>query len=119
VGSNIFNVLLVIGLSAVVSPIHVTVEARSFDIPVMIAVAAACLPIFFTGWRIDRLEGLFFLGSYVAYLVYLYLSATGHAASRTFGVVMLAFVLPICTVVLAANALRALLKRRAAPDEPP
>lgn len=49
VGSNIFNILAVLGLSGLISPdgINVAPSALRFDIPVMIAVAAACLPIFF------------------------------------------------------------------------
>jgi cation:H+ antiporter len=53
VGSNIFNILVVLGLSAVVAPSGIAVShtALVFDIPVMVLVALACLPIFFTGYR--------------------------------------------------------------------
>jgi len=56
VGSNIFNILAVLGLTAAVAPEGVTVPvaALRFDIPFMIAVSVACLPIFFTGYRIAR-----------------------------------------------------------------
>jgi cation:H+ antiporter len=73
VGSNIFNILSVLGLSGVLSPIGLTVSAStlSFDLPVMIAAAAICLPLFFTGFKISRWEGGFFLVSYIAYTLYL------------------------------------------------
>ena len=60
VGSNIFNLLCVLGLASLVSPavIPVAANALAFDFPVMIAVAVACLPIFFSGYRINRWEGL-------------------------------------------------------------
>ncbi|PZQ27424.1 MAG: sodium:calcium antiporter, partial [Ectopseudomonas oleovorans] len=63
VGSNIFNLLCVLGLASLVSPaaISVSPNALAFDFPVMIAVAVACLPIFFAGYRINRWEGLLFL----------------------------------------------------------
>ena len=64
VGSNTFNILGVLGLSALVAPTGLMVPQSmlSFDLPVMIAVAAACLPIFFTGNLIARWEGALFLG---------------------------------------------------------
>lgn len=69
VGSNIFNILSVLGLSGVLSPIGLTVSAStlSFDLPVMILAAVICLPLFFTGMKISRWEGGFFLISYVVY----------------------------------------------------
>ena len=58
VGSNLFNLLGVLGLTAVIAgDVPVAPGALTFDMPVMLAVAIACLPIFFTGYRIGRLEG--------------------------------------------------------------
>jgi cation:H+ antiporter len=64
VGSNIFNILAVLGLSAAISPAGIAVSnaALRFDIPVMIAVAVASLPIFITGNLIARWEGAVFIG---------------------------------------------------------
>lgn len=73
VGSNIFNLACVLGLTGIVSPggVPVTAQAIGFDMPVMILVAAICLPIFFTGSRISRGEGIFLLIGFVAYTAYL------------------------------------------------
>jgi cation:H+ antiporter len=73
VGSNILNILAVLGLPAIVAPkpISIPPEALTFDIPVMIAVSAVCLPIFITGWRISRREGFIFLTCYGLYIGYL------------------------------------------------
>ena len=73
VGSNIFNLLCVLGLASLVSPnaIPVAANALAFDFPVMIAVAIACLPIFASGATIARWEGALFRGYYVAYTAYL------------------------------------------------
>ena len=68
VGSNIFNLLAVLGLSSIVAP-AVDPAALNFDVWVMLAVAVACLPVFFTGNQIARWEGLMFIGYYVIYLV--------------------------------------------------
>jgi cation:H+ antiporter len=72
-----------------------------FDLPVMVAVAAACLPIFFTGHRIARWEGALFFGYYVAYVAYLVLAAREHDALPAFSAVMLWFVIPLTGVTLA------------------
>lgn len=108
VGSNIFNVLCVLGLAAVFAPsgILVSPAALSFDIPVMIAVVFACLPIFFNGWRIARWEGLLFLAYYAAYTAYLVLSATNHAALPVFSSVMLLYVLPLTVVTILVVTVR-------------
>lgn len=69
VGSNLFNLACVLGLTGILSPdgIPVSAEAIRFDMPIMCLVAAACLPIFFTGSRISRTEGIVFLIGFVAY----------------------------------------------------
>jgi cation:H+ antiporter len=116
VGSNIFNVLAVLGMAALVAPrgIVVSPAALYFDLPIMTAVAVACLPVFFTGNVIARWEGALFLGYYVAYALYLVLAATEHASLPLFRIAMLWFVLPLTALTLAAIAVRALRQQRAA-----
>ena len=113
VGSCIFNILAVLGISSLVAPdgIPVPQAALSFDIPVMIATAVACLPIFFTGSRIGRREGLLFLAYYAAYAVYLFLDSTGHEALPAFSFVMLAFVIPLTAITLLTLSARSLRNR--------
>lgn len=108
VGSNLFNLLAILGCAAVMAPgpLAVPPEMLAFDLPVMTAVAVACLPVFFTGSEIARWEGALFLGYYLAYVVYLVLAALGHAALETYGTVMWAFVLPLTAVTLAVVAWR-------------
>ena len=103
VGSSIFNILAVLGLSSIVARdgIAVPPAALAFDIPVMIAVALACSPIFFTGHSIARWEGALFLSYYGAYISYLALDAQGHDSLPLFNTVMLQFVLPLTLVTLA------------------
>ena len=109
VGSNIFNLLCILGLAAIVTPggLQVAPAMLRFDIPIMIAVAVACLPIFFTGFSIARWEGLLFLGSYVAYTAFLVLVATASPALETFTSAML-LVLPLIATTLAWTTLQAL-----------
>ena len=111
VGSNIFNILLILGMAAVLGDgVTVAPGVLYFDLPVMLAVAVACLPIFFTGYEIARWEGAVFLGYYAAYLVYVILAATQHEALAVFGNVMMAFVLPLTVITLGTVAWRALRK---------
>ena len=114
VGSNIFNLLCVLGLASLVSPaaIAVSPNALAFDFPVMIAVAVACLPIFFSGYRINRWEGLLFLGYYVAYTLYLVMFSTGRPLAQTFGDAMIGYALPLTAITLVIIAGRAWHKQR-------
>jgi len=114
VGSNIFNILSVLGLTALVAPngINVAPAALRFDIPVMLAVAVACLPIFITGNLIARWKGALFLGYYIAYTVYLILAATQHDALPRFSAVMWEFVIPITVVTIAVSLARYVKAKR-------
>lgn len=68
VGSNIFNIAVILGISAVIRPMVVKAQLVRFDMPVMIGVSLLCLALFANG-RLDRVEaGLFFAGI-VAYTV--------------------------------------------------
>lgn len=113
VGSNIFNIFCVLGLTAAVVPsgVGVAESALQFDIPVMIVVAVACLPIFFTGHLIARWEGGLFFLYYFAYTAYLVLDAIDHSASRTLGVMMLGFVLPLTILTLVIGVVRAVWRK--------
>ena len=114
VGSNIFNLLCVLGLASLVSPnaIPVAANALAFDFPVMIAVAFACLPIFFSGYRINRWEGLLFVAYYVAYTLYVVLFATGRPFAQSFGDAMIGYALPLTAITLVIIAGRAWHKQR-------
>ena len=110
IGSCLFNLLAVLGLAAAVSPggINVSPTALEFDIPIMIAVTIACLPIFFTGYTIARWEGFVFLGYYLAYTTFLLLNAAQHAALATFGQAMFWFVIPLTVLTIVVTVARQL-----------
>jgi cation:H+ antiporter len=102
VGSNLFNIMGVLGVAGIAAPAGVAVSDAviRFDLPVMIAVAFVCLPIFFTGGIISRWEGLVLLGYYAAYSAYLLLAAAHHGALPLFNLVMLCFVVPLTAITL-------------------
>ncbi len=114
VGSNIFNVLAVLGFTSALSPDGVAVSpaALGFDIPVMLAVSVACLPIFFTGGGISRWEGAVFFAYYVAYAGFLVLAATGSDLLPPMRTAMLFFVLPLTALTLGVVALLEVRRRR-------
>ena len=114
VGSNTFNILGCLGLSALVSPagLPVAPSVLSFDLWVMIAVAIACLPVFITGHLVARWEGAVFVLTYAAYVAYLILAATEHDALPAFSSAMLAFVVPITVLTLAIAIVREWRSRR-------
>lgn len=108
VGSNIFNILMIVGVSALVSRDGLVVAPAilHFDLPVMLAVAVACLPIFFAGYMISRWNGALLYGYYLAYTLYLGLATSHHDALPVFSAVMLEFVLPLTFVSLLVIAAR-------------
>jgi cation:H+ antiporter len=116
VGSNLFNILAVLGITAVVSPSSIPISdgALTVDIPVMIAVAILCLPIFWHGYRLMRWEGYFFLVYYAAYITWLILDSGEHDAREQFAVAMIAFVIPMTLVTFGVIWVRARRERRSA-----
>jgi len=115
VGSNIFNIFAVLGFSAALSPagIHVAEAALVFDIPVMTAVALACLPVFFRRHLIARWEGGVFALYYIAYTLYLVLAATAHQRLDDYREAMLGFVLPLTLLTLVIILWRTWVGRKA------
>jgi cation:H+ antiporter len=115
IGSNVFNILMVLGLCGLVAPHGVAVSpaALHFDIPVMIAVAVACLPVFFLDDAITRWEGGVLLLYYAAYVAYLCLKATEHRLTTTFSTVMVVFVAPITAILFLVYWYRLHRGRRA------
>ncbi len=102
VGSNLFNMLAVLGAAGIVAPQGIVVPEAvlRFDLPVMVVTMLACLPIFFTGYRIARWEGALFLAYYVAYTAYLLLDAARSESLRLFSSVMIFFVAPLTAITV-------------------
>ena len=71
-GSNLFNLLLVLGVLALIIPFQVAPEMLHFDIWVMLGAVVVLLPVMMTGWRIGRREGAVFLIAYGIYVAMKY-----------------------------------------------
>lgn len=108
IGSNLFNLLGVLGVSAALASggIAVLDAARSFDMPVMTAVAVACLPVFFNGYLLSRWEGVVFGIYYLAYVAYLVLDAIDATSFEPFRIAMVGFVVPLTVLTLVVIAVR-------------
>ncbi|MEY3297875.1 MAG: hypothetical protein RLZZ597_1135 [Cyanobacteriota bacterium] len=119
VGSNIFNIFVVLGCTSLASGGNVIIPdaVLNFDLPVMVAVAVACIPIFATGNLISRWEGVLFMAYYVAYAVYLILRAADHSHLGIFSQIMLLFVIPITVITLATVLVRTWPKKQPS-DQP-
>lgn len=73
VGSNIYNVLGILGLTAMVHPIDVPAEIARFDVWVLLAVTALLLVQLRSGWKMSRAEGALLVLLYAGYTAFLIL----------------------------------------------
>jgi cation:H+ antiporter len=108
IGSFVCNILGILGLSAMLSEggLPVPPAVIRFDLPFMVVVAIACLPIFFIGSRISRWEGGFFLFYYLAYVLYVVLDAKSHDALPAFSGVLFGFITPMLGITVLVIAYR-------------
>jgi cation:H+ antiporter len=113
VGSNIFNLLGVLGTGALLAPNGISVAARviRFDFLVMIFVALVSLPIFYLDARISRWEGGLLLSYYVCYMAYILMQATNSPAFLAFTWFVGIFI-PVTFLVLVVFAIRASRSKR-------
>lgn len=77
IGSNVFNILAIVGLSGVLRPLRVSPELLHFDVWVMLAASVLVWPMTLSGRRISRWEGLALFAGYVGYTGYVVLHALG------------------------------------------
>jgi cation:H+ antiporter len=112
VGSNIVNLLGVLGLGALVAPngIPVSEQILEQEFFVMVFVALVTLPIFYIDSRISRPEGGLLLAFYIFYLSYVVLQATDSSALRVVGL-FIAFVIPVSFLALVILAVRSSRRR--------
>lgn len=78
IGSSTFNLTLILGVSLLFAPGSFAVDPQliAIDLPVMLAVSLVCIPVFLTGNRVSRGEGITFVVAYAAYLSFLLAART-------------------------------------------
>ena len=110
VGSNLLNLLLILGACAAVtggSGLMVDQVLINRDFPIMVAATLGCLPIFWSGGVINRLEGAILVGLYGLYLVEQVLSNTPPLGDEDpFRVAVLVGVLPAVLIFIVWSSLR-------------
>ena len=77
VGSNIFNTLLILGVTAVIAPVAVTRSNSRRDIPITLLVTFLFVTFALTGYKISFFEGVAFLLVFAGYMVYCFKSDQG------------------------------------------
>ncbi len=82
-GSNLFNLLAVLGTTCALQPLAVDAAALQLELPLNLFAVALCLPLFFSGGRISRSEGALLLGFFAAYMVLQGLRVADSAALQT------------------------------------
>ncbi|MFO7973380.1 MAG: calcium/sodium antiporter, partial [Candidatus Hydrogenedentota bacterium] len=102
IGSNIFNLLGVLGFSALLGHegVEVSRNVLRYDMLVMVAVALACLPIFITGATVSRLEGFFLVFYYGLYITILVLDAINSPLERPVSQALAFLFIPMTVFIL-------------------
>jgi cation:H+ antiporter len=67
VGSNLFNVLGILGMAGMILPLQVSEHMKNIDCPIMFIISLGCLPIMSSDLKITRIEGVILLSAYVGY----------------------------------------------------
>ncbi len=70
IGSNLFNILLILGATAMAAPLTVAPAANHLEIPIMLGFTVLLVPILWRSFRVKRREGFFLLACYVGYLIF-------------------------------------------------
>ena len=115
IGSNLYNLMAVLGITALIDPSGIEVPAASVfsDLPVMVVVAVACFPVFFTGGRINRWEGFVFLFYFVAFMAWTVLRAGDESqVPGLFSGVILYFAVPLTAITVVTGFVVSLNHRR-------
>ncbi len=77
IGSNLFNIMAVIGITAIVKPIHVGAESINYHMIWMLAIAFALLPLMVIGKKLGRTKGFMLFGTYVVYITLVVMMTVG------------------------------------------
>ncbi|HIH35197.1 MAG TPA: calcium/sodium antiporter [Methanosphaera sp.] len=85
VGSNIFNMLAVIGITAIMYKIDITKESLKQDFPVLLGSSLLLLLFIFTGSQISRIEGIILLVLIMLYIAFLIFKSKKESANMPVG----------------------------------
>ena len=78
IGSNIFNIMAVIGITAMVKPIKISEEVINYDFLCMLAISAMLLPLMIVGQKLSRFKGIILFATYVVYILLIFLNQSAN-----------------------------------------
>lgn len=109
IGSCLFNLLGVLGLTTLMAdgPLSISPNALEFDLPVVLGVAALCWPLFYSGLRITRFEGLLLLALYAVYGLHIIGFTTGMPLAIRLERLLLHYGLPVLAIPVLVGMARA------------
>jgi len=67
-GSNIFNILSILGITSLITDVHVSEEILNIDMLWMLGLTFAIMPLMVTKGKIERIEGVLLLAVYIIYI---------------------------------------------------
>ena len=82
IGSNLFNMLLIIGLCALLNELKITEEVLNLDLPFLVFLTAVLTGFIIIGWDLSRIEGIILLILIIAYVAYLVYNARKSSESQ-------------------------------------
>lgn len=110
IGSNIFNMLAVIGITAIMYKIDITKESLKEDFPILLVSSLLLLLFLFTGNEISRLEGIILLVLIILYIAYLIIKARRQSSNMPVGtthlspeLIIIYIIIGIIGIVLGGN----------------
>lgn len=114
IGSNLFNLMTVLGLTSIVSSDGIPVSDVSLrlDFPVMLAATIVLVPIVWNGFEIKRWEGFVLIAFYIIYVTYLILDANDSDATGVVGPAAL-IVAPLVILTFAVTGFQGWRRHRA------
>ena len=74
IGSNVFNILAILGITALAQSIKISDSINSFDIYFMLGISLLVFPLMYFGRKINRIKGVVLLLSYFIYLYFTFLA---------------------------------------------
>lgn len=72
IGSNIFNILVVLATTSLISDVYITSHFKSVDLMVLMGATLVLIPFLWTNWRLSRFEGLLMVLFYAGYIYVLF-----------------------------------------------
>ncbi len=81
VGSNILNVLIILGLTAVITSVKMADSTLKIELPIMLAVTVLLIAMGYTSGYVTRVEGIILWVAFIAYLTYLFIVAKNNPQS--------------------------------------